>query len=71
MKREEAGEYTYDLMKSGYATSGTFTGSAIGIYSIGQIQSTGGPLKGELSFAEYEFKQTTNGTSYWDDHTEE
>jgi hypothetical protein len=64
--------YIYgDSYKSGYIASGTFTGSAIGIYSIGKIQSTGKPLKGGLSFAEYKFKLAINGTWYWDDYTEE
>lgn len=61
-------EYSY---RYGHTASGTYAGSGFVVNSIGKIQGTGGPLKGELAFAEYEFRLAINGTSYWDDYTEE
>jgi hypothetical protein len=64
--------YSYGYgYRYGYTASGTSAGSGFRIDSIGKIQSIGEPLKGSLSFAEYEFRQATNGTSYWDDYSDE
>lgn len=59
--------YSYSY-RYGYTASCIYTGLGFRISSIGKIQSTR-PLKGELTFADYESLVAVNSTSYWDNYT--